>query len=208
MGFAPTAPDHRGPERRESGRESEVRTPRAEGRPEAQGPVGETSGDLSGSSIGTTTKVSLRICRRIFGSSNRWALGPVRWTFGSVKSSALGSRVRSSDRTDCVVFGPHKLTTSVDSFRSEPGPRPGTERTRVPRGLRLRSRLPRGLLASGLLSDSNLPGDLDRPDFGLSAVDPSGGLIFEPRLFFKHDSYLFVPPFGHVVSIHEFDRPG
>ncbi len=93
MGFALTAPDHRRPERRKPGRESEIRIPGAEGRPEAQGPVGETDGDPSGSSNESKTTVGLRTRRRIFGSSDWQAFGFV---------GILGLRVESG------VFGPHR----------------------------------------------------------------------------------------------------
>ncbi len=112
----------------------------------SSGTVEEPGGDPSGSSNGTETNVGLRTCGRI----SRF----------SIDEPSGSSPPRSSDRecgpriTQRVIFGSHKLTTSVASFRSELGPRPDAERTRVPRGLRLRSMLPRGLLASGEVVDS------------------------------------------------------
>jgi len=88
---------------------------------------------------------------QVFGLAGGSSDPPNRWTFGFIDTSVFGSRVWPSGHTDSVVFGSHRLPTSVDSYRSELGPRPGTERTRVPRGQRLRSKLPRDLLVSEVL---------------------------------------------------------
>jgi hypothetical protein len=55
-----------------------------------------------------------------------------------------------------MVFGPSAVlgsqppaASATGNLQSELGPRPDTEWTRVPRGLRLRPRLPRGFLVMG-----------------------------------------------------------
>ena len=103
--------------RGESHSEAVVREPGATGKPRAPGTVGRPDGDPSGSSSGHRT--AGLTTRKIFPETGR---------------------SRSSDRTPAGGFG-HR-----QELHSELGPRPNTGWARVPRGLRLRPRLPRDFL--------------------------------------------------------------
>ena len=103
--------------RGESRSEAAVREPGATGKPREPGTGGRPDGDPSGSSSGHRT-ASLTT-RKVFPETGR---------------------SRSSDRTPADGFG-HR-----QELHSELGPRPDIEWARVPRGLRLRPRLPRDFL--------------------------------------------------------------
>lgn len=89
-GLAPEAPVRRGQDRRESVPIIAGAVTRAEGKPDVSGTGRRSKGDPSGSSGGQRPNVSLRTCRRIFGSFRR-AFGLVDPRSSDRDSMTLGS---------------------------------------------------------------------------------------------------------------------